>query len=132
MKDITHDFGMRYKKGEIESVDKYFKYMDDKGADRLFFEGLMRKSDFESMREHLDDYMDAQLELPDIREDLKAYVAKLKPQSKSLEEIVKNFEATEHASFVLDICKYLILSPQNKTNCVVIHGAPNSGKTQFL
>jgi hypothetical protein len=31
------------------------------------------------MREHLDEYMDAQLELPDIREDLNAYVAKLKP-----------------------------------------------------
>jgi hypothetical protein len=38
---------MRYKKGDIESVDKYFKFMDDKGADRLFFEGLMKKSDFE-------------------------------------------------------------------------------------
>jgi hypothetical protein len=84
------------------------------------------------MREHLDEYMEAQQELLNIKEDLDAYVAKLNPQFKKLEVIVKLFEDTEHAAFILDICKYLILSPQNKTNCVLIHGAPNSGKTQFL
>ena len=74
---------MRYKKGDIESVDKYFKYIDDKGADRLFFEGLMEKPKFETMREHLDDFMEAQQELPDIREDLNEYVAKLDKSCRS-------------------------------------------------
>ena len=123
---------MRYKKGEIESIDKYFKFLDDKGADRLFFEGLMNQSDFEKMREHLDEYMESQQELPDIREDLNKYVSSLENQTKSVEEIIELFEKTEHTGFITDICKYLILSPQNKTNCILIHGAPNSGKTQFL
>ena len=50
---------MRYKQGEIESIDKYFKFLDDKGADRLFFEGLMNQGDFEKMRENLDEYLQA-------------------------------------------------------------------------
>ena len=40
-------------------------------------------------------------------------------------------EKTDHANFIKDICKYLILSPGDKTNTVFIHGAPNAGKTQF-
>jgi hypothetical protein len=68
---------MRYKKGEIESIDKYFKFLDDKGADRLFFEGLMNQSDFEKMREALDEYLESQQELPNIKEDLEKYVSNL-------------------------------------------------------
>ena len=102
---------MRYKKGEIESVDKYFKFIDEKGADRLFFEGLMEKPKFETMREHLDEFMEAQQELPETSEDLNAYVAKIDKNCKSVEEIVELLEKKEHVAFIKDICKYLILSP---------------------
>ena len=67
--------------------------------------------------------------MPDIREDLNTYVSSIKDGQKSTDEIVSLFEATEHAHFIKDICRYLILSPENKANCVLIHGAPNAGKT---
>ena len=64
---------MRYKKGEIDSTETYFKFLDGKGADRLFHEALMKKDEFEKCAENLDDYLQAQQELPDIRENLNEY-----------------------------------------------------------
>ena len=44
-------------------------------------------------------------------------------------EIIEN---TEHHKFISDIVNFLILNCENKANSVIIHGAPNAGKTQFL
>jgi 2-methylisocitrate lyase-like PEP mutase family enzyme len=49
----------------------------DKGADRLFLEALMERDKFEKMAEHLDDYLQAQQELPDMRADLDAFCEKI-------------------------------------------------------
>ena len=70
--------------------------------------------------------------MPDTRADLKAYVENIGDYPRSKEEVVALLEGTEHAPFIKNICQYLILSPENKTNCVFIYGAPNAGKTQFL
>ena len=48
---------MRYKRGEIETADKYFKMLEEKQADRLFLEAIMRRDEFEKMAEYLDDYL---------------------------------------------------------------------------
>jgi hypothetical protein len=45
---------------------------------------------------------------------------------------VEIFEATEHKHFIKNVVYYLILHKENKSNTVVIHGAANAGKTQFL
>ena len=60
--------------GEIDDVDAYFKLLDEDDADRLFFEALNRRGDFEAMRENLDEYMQKQQEQPDTRADLKKVV----------------------------------------------------------
>ena len=65
---------MRYKLGEVNTTDSYFSLLESHGADRLFLEAIMKRDDFEKMAEHLDDYLQAQQELPDIREDLSKYV----------------------------------------------------------
>ena len=106
--------------------------LDDANAERLFFEAITKRSEFESMKESLDEYMQNLQEKPDTRADLKAFVEKLADYPKSVAQIVAEIGATEHAAFIKDICKYLILSPENKTNTVFIYGAPNAGKTQFL
>jgi len=72
-KQLLMDFFMRYKRGDIESTDEYFKFLEEKQADRLFFEAIMKREDFEKCAEHLDDYLQAQQELLDIREDLNDY-----------------------------------------------------------
>jgi len=106
--------------------------LEAKGANRLFYDALMRQDDFEKMSEHLDDYLQAQQELPDIRADIDTYCQKIKGPVQPLGEIIALFEATEHDAFIKDIVKYLILNKENKANSVLIHGAPNGGKTQFL
>jgi polynucleotide 5'-kinase involved in rRNA processing len=37
-----------------------------------------------------------------------------------------------HDEFIKHICDMLILNKEQKTNAVWIHGAANSGKTEFL
>ena len=81
------------------------------------------------MQDGIDEHLQSQKELPDIRQDLFNYVESIKDKQKDIEEIKAIFETAEHGTFVKDICKYLILSPENKANCVLIHGAPNAGKT---
>ena len=51
---------MRYKQGDIESADKYFKFIEDQAADKLLFEAIKRKDEFEKLAENLDDYLQAQ------------------------------------------------------------------------
>ena len=92
----------------------------------------MRKNEFEQMKENLDEYLRHKQELPDTRADLRAFVEKIRDRPKTIKQIVEGIEETEHAPFIRVICQYLIMSPENKTNCVFIHGAPNAGKTQFL
>ena len=41
VKEVLHDFGMRYKADTIDDVDSYFKYLSDIGQDRIFFEAGM-------------------------------------------------------------------------------------------
>ena len=48
---------MRYKKGEIETADAYFNFLENNSADRLFLDAIMKSEDFEKMAEHLDDYL---------------------------------------------------------------------------
>ena len=92
-------------------------------------ESLIERDRFETLRDRLDEYLQKDLEMPNIREDLKTYVDKLEDQSWSIDDIKIKIDQTEHKGFIHDICKYLILNPSNKTNCVIIYGAPNSGKT---
>ena len=87
---------------------------------------------FESLRERLDDYLSKELELPNIREDLKIFVEGLGDHGWSIDYIKGLIDLTEHKDLIYDICKFLIMDPENKTNCVVIYGAPNAGKTKFL
>ena len=44
----------------MDSVDKYFALLKEKGAQPLFLKALMRRDDFEKMAEHLDDFFQAQ------------------------------------------------------------------------
>jgi len=123
---------MRYRSGSIDNIDEYLKYLEEKGADRIFLESLVERDRFETLKERLDDYLQKDLEMPNIREDLKTYVSELEDQDWSIDLIKKKIAMTEHKGFIEDICRYLILNPSNKTNCCIIYGAPNSGKTQFL
>ena len=77
LKEIINDFGAKYKVSEVESVHDYFKMLDEANAERLFFEALRNKSDFEGMRDTLDEYLQHDQVLPDAREDLRAYVDKI-------------------------------------------------------
>ena len=77
MKQLTHDFGTRYKRGDINGVDQYFTLLEEKGAERLFFEALMKRDEFEKLAEALDDHLQNQQELPDIRADIDAYCDKI-------------------------------------------------------
>ena len=54
---MINDFGAKYKVSEVESVHEYFKMLDEANAERLFFEALRNKSDFEGMRDTLDEYL---------------------------------------------------------------------------
>ena len=56
----------------------------------------------------------------------------MRKEGRSKEEIIQCIESTEHAAFIKDVCEFLILKREEKCNAVVIHGAANSGKTQFL
>ena len=56
-KDVLFDFGAKYKSGEVESIDSYYKSLDDANAERLFFESVTRRPEFESMKENLDEYL---------------------------------------------------------------------------
>ena len=57
MKQLLHDFGTRYKRGDVESVDKYFNMLEDNGADRLFLDAIVKRNEFDQMAEALDDYL---------------------------------------------------------------------------
>ena len=48
---------MHYKRGEVEDVDKYFRYVEEQGADRLLFEGLMKRGDFDQMQDGIDEHL---------------------------------------------------------------------------
>ena len=132
MKELLFDFGARYKAGEVDDPDQYFRLLEDAKAERLFMEAATRRSDFDGIKESLDEYMQNLQEKPDTRADLKAYIETIVDYPKSVQQIVAEMEKTEHAAFIKDICKFLILSPENKTNTIFMYGAPNSGKTQFL
>ena len=84
------------------------------------------------MKLGIDDYLQLEQELPDIRADLKAFVAEIKDHPRAPDVVADLIEGTEHARFISDICEFLILGLQDKTNTVVIYGASNAGKTQFL
>ena len=109
MQELYHDFAVRYENAEVDSVEKYFALLKDEGAHTLFYKALMQRDNFEKMAEHLDDYFHAQQENPDILKDLANHVKELDPQERCLEEIIECIEATEHAGFIKDICKFLIL-----------------------
>ena len=118
--------------GEIDCTEKYFCMLEEKGADRLLHDALMDRDKFERMAEHLDDHLQSKQELPDIRADINDFCEKIEGEKPEAAKLREMFEATEHDSFIKDICKYLILNKENKANSVLIHGAPNGGKTQFL
>ena len=132
IKSVLHDFGIRYRSGDIEDVDGYLKLLEEKGADRIFLEVLIETDRFETLRDRLDEYLQKSLEMPNIREDLQAFVEKLGQERPTVEDAKAKIANTEHSGFIHDICKFLILNPENKTNCVIIYGAPNTGKTKFL
>jgi len=92
----------------------------------------MKREEFERCAEHLDDYLQAQQELPDIREDLNEYCENIEGERTAVEDLKSIFENTEHDHFIKNIVQYLILNKESKTNSVLIYGAPNGGKTQFL
>lgn len=50
----------------------------------------------------------------------------------SIEEVEALIAKSEHGPLMGRICRYLILRPESKTNCVLFHGAPGSGKAQFI
>ena len=54
------DFFMRYKQSEVDSSDTYFKFIEKQAAERLFFEAIMKKDEFDKCAENLDDYLQAQ------------------------------------------------------------------------
>ena len=53
--DLVHDFGSRYKRNEIESVDEYFELLDNQGHDKLLFTAGVNRSRFEDIQDFLDD-----------------------------------------------------------------------------
>ena len=61
-----------------------------------------------------------------------AFVERLENVSERTEKIIDLLENTEHAGFIREICQHLIIDSESKYNCVIIHGAPNAGKSQFL
>ena len=79
---------MRYKKGQVDGHHKYFKLLEEAGAHRLHFECMMKHEDFEKMTEQLDEFLESQQVLPDIKEDLDKYVASLNITITPLQEIV--------------------------------------------
>ena len=98
------------------------KLLEEKGCDRLFFDSLIRRDDLEIVRDRLDEYLQRSLESPNIREDLKAFVEALGDESEPIEEVIRCIEKSEHAGFIYDICKHLIMNPTSKTNAVYIYG----------
>lgn len=48
-----------------------------------------------------------------------------------MEEVIKRIEVSGHQGFINDVVDFLILRIEDKTNCVLPYGAPNSGKTTF-
>ena len=57
MSQVIHDFGIRYKQSDVEGVDDYLEYLDEQNADRIFLDTLMRRYDFENLKDSLDDYL---------------------------------------------------------------------------
>ena len=41
----------------MESADSYLKFLDNQAADKLLYEAIMKKDEFEKCAEHLDDYL---------------------------------------------------------------------------
>ncbi|MEC8429324.1 MAG: hypothetical protein VXZ35_12890, partial [Pseudomonadota bacterium] len=132
IKDIKHDYAMRYLKGKLDSTKEYYDALMENGAYRLFFEALERSEDFEKITEHLDDYLQAGAKHPDLRADLDDFVKGLGPGAPLLEDAINNIEMTEHAEFIKHECEFLILKREEKCNAVMIWGAPNAGKSQHL
>ena len=132
LKDVVHDFGMRYKRGELESIDKYFHLLSEGGAHKLLLDSLMERGKFEQMAENLDDFLQALQELPDIRNDLNKFCDNISPAALPTRDFIKVIDGTEHAKFIKEIVQYLVLNKEDKANSVLIWGAPNAGKTQFL
>ena len=71
-------------------------------------------------------------ENPDILENLKDYVSKIRENSKPISEIKTIFEEADHATFVKAVCDLLILNKNRKMNVVWIYGQTSTGKTEFL
>ena len=99
---------------------------------KLFYTALQRRDEFDRIAESIDDFFQSTQENPDIRADLAEYVKEIEVLSKPHEKIIEDIDATEHAKFIQQICIYLILKKDSKTNAVMIHGAHSAGKTQFL
>jgi len=54
----------------------------------------MKREEFERCAEHLDDYLQAQQELPDIREDLNEYCENIEGERTAVEDLKSIFENT--------------------------------------
>ena len=126
------DFFTRYENGEVDSAYAYFKLLKENAAHKLRFKAVFKRDDFEKIQEIVDDLYEAQQELPDIREELDNYCEKIEGERPAPEELESIFENTEHDHFIKNIVQYLILNMEEKSNSVIIHGAANGGKTQFL
>ena len=126
------DFATRYEGKDVDGTQHYFDLLKEKGAKELFFKATWWRDDFDKMAEHLDDHFESQQEVPDLRKDLDEYCDNITRETLPLDNIIYIMENTEHAKFIQDICKYLIIRLEDKCNAVLIHGAPNAGKTQFL
>ena len=89
LKEIKHDFSMRYFKGQVDSTQKYYQLLQESGAHRLFFEALDRSDDFDKMTEHLDDFLQAVAEHPDIKADLDKHCSSMGDAAPKLDDVVK-------------------------------------------
>ena len=59
---MWHDYCMRYKKGEIDSYNKYLHLLEESGAHRLLHEAMMRNEDFEKMTDCIDEFLESRQE----------------------------------------------------------------------
>ena len=86
---MVFDFGCKYKLGDLDDVDDYFKKLDEANAERLFYEAMMKRGEFDTMKDSLDEYLQNQQDQPDTRADLKAFVEKIENYPKTREEIAE-------------------------------------------
>ena len=44
-----YDFGIRFKTGQIDSVDEYFKFLESRSNDKLFFDAGLKRDKFNDL-----------------------------------------------------------------------------------